>query len=75
MRAPRPVVRAAAGPPGLPRDRRRGLSDKSGACEKEVAALKEKLTHVEAASEKVEQDFNEFVRAHIYTGDSEAPAK
>ena len=54
---------------------RQGLTDQSANCEKEIGALKEKLTHVEAASEKVEQDFNEFVRAHIYTGDSEAPAK
>ena len=32
------------------------LTDKSANCEKEVGALKEKLTHVVAASEKVEAD-------------------
>ena len=44
---------------------RQGLTDKSVNCEKEVAALKEKLTHVSAASEKVEADFNDFVKSHM----------
>ena len=49
----------------VPRARRQALTDKSTNCEKEAAALKEKLTHVQAASEKVEQDLNEFVRSHM----------
>ena len=41
------------------------LTDKSVNCEKEVAALKEMLTNVVAASEKVEEDFNDFVKSHM----------
>lgn len=44
---------------------RQSLTDKSVNCEKEVAALKEKLTNVVAASEKVEADFNDFVKSHM----------
>tara|TARA_B110001452_G_C15050397_1_gene366795 strand:+ start:469 stop:657 length:189 start_codon:yes stop_codon:yes gene_type:complete len=51
--------------------RRTALTEKSASCEKESAALKEKLTHVESVSEKVEQDFNEFVKGHMVTGGGE----
>jgi len=44
---------------------RQSLTDKSVNCEKEVAALKEKLTNVVAAAEKVEADFNDFVKSHM----------
>ena len=44
---------------------RQSLTDKSVNCEKEVGALKEKLTNVVAASEKVEADFNDFVKSHM----------
>lgn len=44
---------------------RQSLTEKSVNCEKEVGALKEKLTHVSAASEKVEADFNDFVKSHM----------
>ncbi len=49
---------------------RQGLTEKSVSCEKEVAAVKEKLTHVAAASEKVEADFNEFVKSHMVAAPS-----
>ena len=49
---------------------RQGLTEKSVSCEKEVGALKEKLTHVAAASEKVEADFNEFVKSHMVAAPS-----
>jgi chaperonin cofactor prefoldin len=41
------------------------LTDKSANCEKEVGALKEKLTHVVEAEKKVEADFNDFVKSHM----------
>merc|ERR1711865_1322316 len=46
-------------------DLMQSLTEKSVNCEKEVGALKEKLTHVSAASEKVEADFNDFVKSHM----------
>merc|ERR1711935_1286285 len=46
-------------------DLMQSLTDKSVNCEKEVGALKEKLTNVVAASEKVEADFNDFVKLHM----------
>eukprot|EP00316_Scyphosphaera_apsteinii_P025371 CAMPEP_0119316972 /NCGR_PEP_ID=MMETSP1333-20130426/41527_1 /TAXON_ID=418940 /ORGANISM="Scyphosphaera apsteinii, Strain RCC1455" /LENGTH=132 /DNA_ID=CAMNT_0007322763 /DNA_START=34 /DNA_END=432 /DNA_ORIENTATION=- len=41
--------------------------DKMEACKKERAALKEKKDHVETAMNKVNDDFQEFIKDHLVT--------
>ena len=45
------------------------LDDKSQGYLKEVAAMTEKKKHMEEAYAKVQEDFQEFVKAHVVEGD------
>ncbi len=51
------------------------LSAKVEACKKECAALEEKRTHVETAYKKVQEDFQEFVNAHLVDENKEGDEK
>ena len=46
-------------------DLKKELLDSSEKATKEVAALTEKRTHVEEAYKKIQEDFQEFVQAHL----------
>merc|ERR1712014_133354 len=41
------------------------LSEKVDSCQKEQESLKGKKSHVEEALKKVNEDFQEFIRAHL----------
>ena len=41
------------------------LTEKTEQCKKDVEAITEKKAHVEEASKKVQEDFQEFVKAHM----------
>ena len=41
------------------------LTEKVESCTKDVAAMTEKKTHVEDTYKKVQEDFQEFVKAHV----------
>ena len=41
------------------------LLDTVATCEKEVSQLEEKKAHVDKAYEKVQEDFQEFVKGHL----------
>ena len=44
---------------------KKDLSDKSESCTKDVAAITEKRGHTEEAYKKIQEDFQEFVKAHM----------
>jgi len=46
-------------------DLKQQLQTKAEACAKEREALAEKKTHVETAMQKLNEDFQEFIRAHL----------
>lgn len=46
-------------------DLKEKLSTKVEGCKKEVEGLKGKEEHVKKAAEKVTEDFNEFIKAHL----------
>ena len=47
------------------------LSDKSEACGKEAATLKQQKEHVDEAAKKVTADFQEFIKAHLVQAPTE----
>ena len=57
-------------------DLKEKLVTKVEGCKKEVESLKGKEEHVKKASEKVSEDFNEFIRAHLVSREeAEAASK
>ena len=50
------------------------LSDKSEACGKEAATLKQQKEHVDEAAKKVTADFQEFIKAHLVQAPTEQPS-
>jgi len=48
------------------------LGDKVESCKKEQEGLKSKKAHVEEALKKVNEDFQEFIRAHLVASDAAA---
>ena len=50
------------------------LRDKSEACGKEAATLKQQKEHVDEAAKKVTADFQEFIKAHLVQAPTEQPS-